>query len=525
MEVVLRESSDAAGLQDQQTGVDSMASLQSVTHWADETDVLICGYGLAGATAAIEAHDLDSGADILVLEKMPEASAGGNSRVSGQSLLISKNKEALKSYQRAMSQPNPIPEDMLDAWADRMVTLEPYIEARAVEVGATYLHGTGWSERGVVLEFPELGAAEAVAHTATILPVPSGVWLAFKANVDKRSRIRKRFETRVLDLIQDPDTLEVFGVVAEVAGERCYIRARRGVVMCTGGFENNLDMHRNYFGLSQAHPLGTPGNTGDGLRILQKAGADMWHLRNQGQSGGIWPGFRFPGKDTVFLRQLFWQTFSWIDVGRDDQRFFDETWEWQLTHYKMKSHGEWIDTPHHRVLPIHMIFDETTRVHNPLITKVMTWNAVVENYPWSDDNSAEVAKGWIVRADSIEELATKIGRNPLELAATVRKYNEACAKGVDEEFGRSKETLYAIDKPPYYAIEIVPAIVCTGGGARRNIESEVFTPEGGKIPRLYEAGELGSMFSNLYQNGSYLTEAMISGRAAGRNAVQQGVRK
>jgi predicted oxidoreductase len=275
MEVVLRESSDAAGLQDQQTGVDSMASLQSVTHWADETDVLICGYGLAGATAAIEAHDLDSGADILILEKMPEASAGGNSRVSGQSLLISKNKEALKSYQRAMSQPNPIPEDMLDAWADRMVTLEPYIEARAVEVGATYLHGTGWSERGVVLEFPELGAAEAVAHTATILPVPSGVWLAFKANVDKRSRIRKRFETRVLDLIQDPDTLEVFGVVAEVAGERCYIRARRGVVMCTGGFENNLDMHRNYFGLSQAHPLGTPGNTGDGLRILQKAGADM----------------------------------------------------------------------------------------------------------------------------------------------------------------------------------------------------------------------------------------------------------
>jgi predicted oxidoreductase len=53
----------------------------------------------------------------------------------------------------------------------------------------------------------------------------------------------------------------------------------------------------------------------------------------------------------------------------------------------------------------------------------------------------------------------------------------------------------------------------------------VFTPEGSKIPRLYEAGELGSMFSNLYQNGSYLTEAMISGRAAGRNTVQQGVRK
>ena len=77
-------------------------------------------------------------------------------------------------------------------------------------------------------------------------------------------------------------------------------------------------------------------------------------------------------------------------------------------------------------------------------------------------------------------------------------------------------------RPPYYAIEIVPAIVCTGGGARRNMESEVLDHAGRAIPRLYEAGELGSMFSNLYQNGSYLTEAMISGRAAGREVVGLG---
>ena len=166
--------------------------------------------------------------------------------------------------------------------------------------------------------------------------------------------------------------------------------------MCTGGFENNLQMQRDYFGLQEAFPLGTPGNTGDGLKILQKAGADMWHLRNQGQSGGIWPGLRFPGHPTVFLRQLFWQSFSWIDIGADHRRFFDETWEWQLTHYKERVHGQWIDTPHHRVTPMHMLFDETTRRHNCLITTIMTWNAVVENYAWSDDNSAEVAKGWIV---------------------------------------------------------------------------------------------------------------------------------
>jgi hypothetical protein len=206
---------------------------------------------------------------------MPEEFQGGNSRASGQSLLISKNAEALKSYQRAMSQPNPIPEDMLDAWARRMVDLEPYIEARAKEAGARYLHGTGWSERGVVLEFPEYGAAEAVQHSATILPVPSGVWLTFAACVRQRPRIRVQFETPIVDLVQDPDSLEVFGAIVTVRGERRAIRARRGVVMCTGGFENNLQMQRDYFGLSEIHPLGTPGNTGDGRNLVEDQVLDL----------------------------------------------------------------------------------------------------------------------------------------------------------------------------------------------------------------------------------------------------------
>lgn len=497
-----------------------MASLRSVSHWDDETDVVIAGFGLAGAAAAIEAHDADPTAEVLILEKMPEALAGGNSRVSGQSLLISKDAAALKSYQRAMSAPNPIPEEMLDGWARRMVELEPYIQARAAEAGARYIRGSGWSARDVVLEFPEYGAAQAVSHAATILPAPSGVWLAFQTCVAQRPRIRRRFEAPVVDLVQDPDTLEVFGVVTEERGARRNVRARRGVVMCTGGFENDLDMQRNYFGLAEAWPLGTPGNTGDGLRILQKAGAALWHLRNQSQSGGIWPGFRFPGHPTVFLRQFFWQSFSWIDVGAGDERFIDETFEWQLTHYKQKVQGQWIDTPHHRVLPMHMIFDETTRLHNRLVVQVMGWNSIVEAYPWSEDNSAEIARGWIVAADSIGELAGRIGRDPHRLAQTVQRYNDACRRRRDEDFGRRPETLQPIATPPFHAIEIVPAIVCTGGGARRNIESEVLDHAGRPIPRLYEAGELGSMFSNLYQNGSYLTEAMISGRAAGANAVR-----
>jgi len=144
----------------------------------------------------------------------------------------------------------------------------------------------------------------------------------------------------------------------------------------------------------------------------------------------------------------------------------------------------------------------------------------VEQYVWSEDNATEIENGWISKSDSIEALATRIGRDPAEVAATVQRYNRACELTMDAELGRSPATLQSLVRPPFYALEIVPAVMCTTGGARRNIESEVLGQDGTPIPRLYEAGELGSMFCDLYQNGSLMTEAMISGRAAGANAVR-----
>lgn len=496
-----------------------MASLVSVQQWDQTYDMVIAGFGLAGMCAAIEAHDLDPGLSILILEKAPEAETGGNSRVAGQSLLISKNAPALADYQRRMSVSNPIPEDMLLAWAEAMTRLEPWIQERAQQAGAQFIHGTGFSERDAVLEFPEFGAREAVHCTATILPIPSGVYLAFRENIRLRPRIKIAYETPIRDLVQDPDTLEVFGVIVESHGKRQAIRANRGVVMATGGFEANADMQRNYFGLADVAPLGTPHNTGEGIKILQKAGADLWHLRNKGQSGGIWPGFRPDGYANGFLRTFFWQSFSWIEIDANSERFYNETAELQLTHYKEKKHGQWIETPHYRAQPVHMIFDSLTCRHNKLVTEVMSWNPVVRGYRWSEDNSSEIAKGWIVQADSIEELAAKIGRDPAVVKATVDRYNAACTSKVDDDFARNPDTLMPIAQGPFYAIRIDPVIVCTGGGARRNIKSEVLGHDGKPLPRLYEAGELGSMFSDLYQNGSYLTEAMISGRAAGREIV------
>lgn len=495
-----------------------MASPNSVPTWYEEVDILICGYGCAGASAAIEAHDLNPQAKVLVIEKAPEEYAGGNARVSGQSLMISKNAEALKSYQRAMSTANPIPEPLLDAWANHMVNLEPWIKQIAADAGAEFLRGSGFSGRDAVLEFPELGAREAVAYTSTILPHPSGVWLALKANVEKRN-VPVWFETPVIDLIQDPDTMEIFGAWIVHKGERRAIRARRGVIMAVGGYEADLQMQKDYYGLADVRPFGTPFNTGDGVRILQKAGAEMWHLRNQGQSGGIWPGVLVDGQETCCMRNFMLPAFSWLDVDSTGHRFYGETNELQLTHYKEKKYGRWIDVPLHFAHPVHMIFDESTRTAGKLVLEVMTWASVVEQTPWSEDNSAEIESGLIKRADDIAGLATQIGLDPEVLVAEVEAYNSACAAGVDTAHGRNPDTLLPISNGPFYAMQITPSIVCTGGGAKRDIDGRVTGTNGQTIPRLFEAGELGSMFSDLYQNGSYLTEAMITGRGAARAAL------
>jgi succinate dehydrogenase/fumarate reductase flavoprotein subunit len=472
---------------------------------------------MAGTVAAIEARERCPEADILILEKMPDRYVGGNGRASGQTLFCPHDLDAVMHYQRNMNDPNPIPESVLKVWAEAMVTQEPYIEDIARSAGMEYIH-RGRVGGDTVIEFPEIGGREAVDYNSTIDPNPCGVWNAFKAKLDSNPP-RVLFETPVIDLVQDPDTLEVFGVLAQQGDRQIAIKARRAVVMCCGGYENDLEMQRNYHGIDRAYPLGTPGNTGDGIRILQRAGAELWHMKNQTQSGGLWPAIKVDEYEAAFMRNLRMDSGSWIEIARTGKRFYNETRAFALTHYKEEVHGTWLDTPHANVLPIHMIFDEKTRKSDCLITQWMTWNSVVEEYVWSEDNSAEIEKGWIANAATLEELADQMKRPPEDVIRAIDTFNADCARGTADKFGRQPADMQPIDTPPYYAVEIVPGIVCTTGGGKRNEHSQVLDASSKPIPRLYEAGELGSTMANLYQNGSFLTECMVFGRIAARHAL------
>ncbi len=169
-------------------------------------------------------------------------------------------------------------------------------------------------------------------------------------------------------------------------------------------------------------------------------------------------------------------------------------------------------------IPWYAIFDEVTRQMYPLCTG-MGFNR--DKYEWSSDNSAEIAKGWISQGETIRELARKLSLEESTLDQTVAKYNEYCEIGKDSDFDRAEETLIPIEAPPYYAIKLWPTLINTQGGPRRDKEARVLDWSGKPIPRLYAAGELGSIWGFLYQGAGNISECLVFGRIAGRNAARE----
>lgn len=125
----------------------------------------------------------------------------------------------------------------------------------------------------------------------------------------------------------------------------------------------------------------------------------------------------------------------------------------------------------------------------------------------------------ISQADTVEELAEKLGVDPEGLAQTVADYNAYCDQGFDTDFARYPETLVKIESGPFYGIEYTGAFVNAQGGAKRDANCQVLDWDDKPIAHLYEAGELGSFWGGVYIAGGNIGETMYSGRIAGANAA------
>ena len=349
---------------------DWVTPVQNIEKWDEEVDFLVVGYGLAGAAAAVEAYDIDPTAKILVLEKMPETLAGGNSIASGQTFLVPAESavETVKTYLYNCNKPNPIPDEYLTWLCEGFATQLPWIEyvADGVDYEAGYVGGGELKWGSMVVEFSNFEGSTFDGCSAHLRAKGStfengGVWRCFAKAVEKRG-IDVRFENPAVSLVQDPFTKEVSGVIARRAdGTEYSIKSAKGVLLACGGYENNLTMQRDFHGMETVYTAGTPGNTGDGIKMLMEAGAQIWHMKNQTQSGGFWLGIKVPEYDSTFMRNFTMAGNSWIEIDSESKRFYDEAGSYHRQHMKYMEYGRYVDLPHERALPVSLIFDEKTR--------------------------------------------------------------------------------------------------------------------------------------------------------------------
>ena len=479
--------------------------------WDAETDVVVIGFGGAGVATSVTAHDL--GSEVMILEKAPPEHAGGNNRIAAQGYLNTDDADKAVTYLKALCGPYTVPDVMIQTWADEMCQNNDWLKSLGGDPQEHQHQPEG-------IEYPELPGSDCV-HKFHDGPTYgySYTWKRFESLVYERD-IPIVYECRARQLIQDGATKEILGVRAEKDGKDFFVKARKAVVLTCGGFENNQQMIRDYLpGMPVCYPSGTPYNEGDGVSMALEVGADLWHMNNFAGPSMALKVDEFPA--TMSMQALhFAKEYpgGMIVVGPDARRFTDE--KIHTRHGKVPLNGMW--KPLQVPVPMFMIFDEPMMRAAPLYRKEPNrgWVPIMEGYDWSDDNSAELARGWIKTADTLAGLAGQIGLDADALEATVARWNAGADAGEDTEFGRTL-MLTPFGTGPYYAVELSPSMINTQGGPRRNERAEVLRPDGTPVPRLYSAGELGSIFSYLYQGTGNIGECLGFGRIAGRNAAAE----
>ncbi len=479
--------------------------------WDMAADVVVVGFGAAGVATAVTAFEL--GADVLILEKAPEGREGGNTRVAGQGYLNTSSADKAAAYLKALCGPYTVPDEMIRVWSEEMCLNNDWLTGLG---GEPEEH----QHQPVGIEFPELPGADCV-HKFHDGPTYgySYTWKRFESLVKQRP-IRVCYESPGRELIQDGASGEILGLRAAQGDKSISVQARKAVVLTCGGFENNQEMIRNYLsGVPYCYTSGSPYNEGDGISMALTVGAKLWHMNN---FAGPSMALKVPEFPTTFSMQAlhFSKTVpgGMLVVGPDGKRFADE--KFKTRHGKLPANGTWqaLPTP----CPMYMVFDQTMMTSGPLydMTPSHGWTQIVERYDWSDDNSAELKKGWIKTADTLAELALAIGLDAARLSETVGRWNVQAEAGVDPDFHR-RLMLAPFDRGPYYAVELSPSMLNTQGGPQRNEKAQIVRPDGRPIPRLYSAGELGSIYSYLYQGTGNIGECLAFGRIAARNAVAQ----
>lgn len=533
---------------------------------SETTDVLIIGAGAAGMAAALSAHA--AGAEVTLVEKGDRL--GGTAAVSG-GIIWAANNPRMQAAGMADSEDDALAyfgsldhgemdADVLGAFVREAPNALAFLEdagALAVSILPSYpdyyLDRPGAKPEGgraldnELFDFTTLGPwaqkvySDGVIQRMMLRETPLGGSSGFvdpaelkrRADADLRGfgqamvgrmlaaclarGIEPELGMKAERLIVE--TGRVVGV--EFAGGRS-IRAERGVILATGGFEWNESLKKTFLRGPLDMPASPPGNTGDGLKLAMSVGAGLgnmtsaWWVPTLSIGGAQWPGGEQRASPVLIERTLPHS----LLVNRAGRRFCNEANNYSsLAGAFHLFDPATYDYPNN---PAWLVFDAQYRARYPLGT-VMPFDPLPDA---------------VFVADTLEELAAKIGVDAAALVQTVERFNAHAANAEDPDFGRgvskydhfygdrsrpgAAATLGPLVEGPFHAVELKLGALGTNGGAKTNAAAQVLDVDGEPIPGLYGAGNViacptGSVYAGAGGTlGPALTFGCIAGRAAAR---------
>jgi len=487
----------------------SAAASTAPSSWDATYDVIVCGGGGSGLTAAYSA--LENGAQkVLVCEK--GSACGGTTALSEGAIQASgttwqkqlgkigvDGDSAEKHFQYWMTDAEGlVEEDLVRTMAENAAD---NLQWMADNFGVTFSKVFGAYPVPYLPSEYVADRIHLITDATDATKTGGAVWAA---------GAQKAVEAKGGEIMTSTEVTQIYvdgskGVVGVAAGGKNY-QATKGVVMAMAGIEHNEELAfkfnpQQYWDIKTQSLLTAPTDTGDGIRMGMEIGADIacfhgcvdllletWSYTNNAQPQVDYllvnmQGMRFVREDTTYAyhcRSLFNESMKWGGANGCT---------WLIADNKM-----------------------TTSDHT--------------SCNWSDKakkctRDADIASGKLIKADTIEALAAAINVPADNLKTTVEKWNAAAAAGKDGEFGRTVQ-LQPLDEAPYFAWKTINSNIGAIGGLKINTEAAILDRDGDPIPHLFGAGaDTGGWIGPYYPgSGTCLQGALNWGRIAGRSAAQ-----
>ena len=489
-----------------------------------DTEVLVVGCGTGGWITAMTAAE--EGAKVLVVEK-GETPTGIREDIGAieskiQLAEIEKNPalainkmEALQDIVRYAS--GYVDSNLIKVWIDNSGEMVDWLTDLMESTGNWYM-----SLEGGVGNIEDPGRDKAYAtghspHKTDSAPEDLNTSATFQAHCDELG-VEWKLSTALVKLVQD-ESGKVTGIIAQDQNDQHYIKinASKGVILCTGGYATNTDMMLALQPMTMQMkvnvPIGSKGD-GSGIKAILWAGGQMdpCHASMMFNRASCLPtetaGYKTNGKWFWFGEQPF------LKVNLKGERFCNESgpYEFMLHSMYMQPDHTYCD-----------IFDANNKQYCEQFDEVGCCrlfpfdNGAISNRDydscWRDMTEGEnshLEMGYLQKADTLEELAEKLNIPADTFVKSVERYNELCAKGVDEDYGKEKHRMTPVDTPPFYGIRTCAWHLTTIDGCRINTDMQVIREDGSVIEGLYATGDVtGGFFANNYPN-------LFTGLACGR---------